>query len=102
MPVVRVLRKVRRKGVLMYGSFTKTRVTRSVTLAYLACALSFPASAGQQDALWMFNIRDTFLDVSCIDQEWAVIVGDRGKILLTHPTYESLWSPRDSQTKDPR
>lgn len=48
----------------------------------------------------MFNHRDTFLDIACIDEQKAVIVGDRGQILVTHGEYENLWAPRDSNTKE--
>ena len=54
----------------------------------------------QQNPVWMFNYKDTFLDIACISKQQAVIVGDRGQILVTHGTYKNLWAPRDSKTKE--
>lgn len=48
----------------------------------------------------MFNYKDTFLDIACPNRQKAVIVGDRGQILVTHDTYENLWAQRDSKTKE--
>jgi photosystem II stability/assembly factor-like uncharacterized protein len=65
-----------------------------------ASILAVPVFAGQQDPVWMFNYKDTFLDIACINKQQAVIVGDRGQILATHGTYKNLWAPRDSKTKE--
>jgi photosystem II stability/assembly factor-like uncharacterized protein len=65
-----------------------------------ASMLAAPVFAGQQEPVWMFNFKDTFLDIACINEEQSVIVGDRGQILVTHGTYKNLWSPRDSKTTE--
>lgn len=76
---------------------------RTILLAISVCLasiLAVPAFARQQDPVWMLNFRDTFLDIACLDQQKAVVVGDRGQILITHGTYKNLWAPRDSKTKE--
>ena len=62
--------------------------------------LTGPVFSMPQTAVWMFNYKDTFLDIACINKQQAVIVGDRGQILVTHARYKNLWAPRDSQTKE--
>jgi photosystem II stability/assembly factor-like uncharacterized protein len=76
-------------------------------LPMLLCfALIFPLSVcseqgtQQQNPVWMFDYRDTFYDISFISKQKAVIVGARGQILVSHGTYKTLWSPRDSKTKE--
>ncbi len=48
----------------------------------------------------MFDFRDTFYDVEYISLQRAVIVGARGRILVSHPKYKNLWSPRESHTRN--
>lgn len=48
----------------------------------------------------MFDHKDTFLDIACLANGKAVIVGDRGRILVTHGRYGNLWAPRDSTTTE--
>ena len=55
---------------------------------------------GQQAPVWMFDYRDTFYDIAFLNRQKAVIIGARGTILATHGTYQNLWSPRDSKTKE--
>lgn len=79
----------------------KSLLIRTILLAIPVCfasLLAVPVFAGQQDPVWMINFKDTFLDIACINEQKAVIVGDRGQILATHGTYKNLWSPRDSKT----
>ena len=67
------------------------------------CLLAVTAhavSAGQREPVWMFDHKDTFLDIACLSGQKVVIVGDRGRVLVTHGTYENLWSPRDSGTSE--
>lgn len=81
----------------------KTRQIRTTLLAISVCIasiLTVPAFAGQPYPVWMFNHKDTFLDIACINEKKAVIVGDRGQLLVTHGIYENLWAPRDSKTKE--
>lgn len=77
---------------------------RTTLLAILMCFASIlpavPVFSMQQPTVWMFDYKDTFLDIACIRKEKAVIVGDRGQILVTHGTYKNLWAPRDSKTKE--
>ena len=41
-----------------------------------------------------------FYDIAFLNEETAVIVGARGRVLVSHPKYTNLWSPRDSGTKE--
>jgi len=54
----------------------------------------------QQSSVWMWDYREAFYDIAFINKQKAVIVGARGQILVSHGTYKSLWSPRDSKTKE--
>ncbi len=54
----------------------------------------------QQSPVWMFDYKEIFLDIACINKQKAVIVGDLGQILVTHGTYRNLWAPRNSKTKE--
>ncbi len=65
-----------------------------------ASILAVPAFSGQLPPVWMFDYRDTFLDIAYINKQKAVIVGDRGQILVTHGTHKNLWAPRDSKTSE--
>ena len=66
----------------------------------LLAMLSVPVFASQQESVWMLNFRDTFLDIACVGEKKAIIVGDCGRVLATHGTYTNLWAPRDSKTKE--
>ena len=66
----------------------------------ISVMLTLPVSAGQQEPVWMFDHKDTFLDIACINEQEAVVVGDRGRVLVTHGAYENLWSPRESNTRE--
>ena len=75
----------------------------TILLAISVCLVSpwaGPAYAAQQAPVWMLNFKDTFLDIACINKDKAVVVGDRGQILVTHGTYSNLWAPRDSKTRE--
>ena len=63
-------------------------------------AAGVAAARQEQETVWAFNPGDTFLDIACIDEERAVIVGDRGRLLVTHGRYTNLWAPRDSKTRE--
>lgn len=81
----------------------KTLHIPTILLALSVCLVSLwavPAYAAQQTPVWMLNFKDTFLDIACISKEKAVVVGDRGQILVTHGTYINLWAPRDSKTRE--
>jgi len=55
---------------------------------------------GEEMPIWKYDFRDTFYDIAYVDQERAVIVGARGRILTSHKKYLNLWSPRRSGTKE--
>ena len=61
---------------------------------------SWGIEENQAYEVWRFDYRDCFYDINYLNQEKAVIVGDRGRILVTHPKFKNLWSPRNSQTKE--
>jgi photosystem II stability/assembly factor-like uncharacterized protein len=64
-------------------------------LAVLVCR-----SLADEAPVWTFDFRDLFCDVVMLDEQNAVIVGGRGRVLTTHDRYKSLWCPRDSGTKN--
>jgi photosystem II stability/assembly factor-like uncharacterized protein len=69
-------------------------------LALLLLVVSIPTRvSGDEFPIWTFDFRDVFLDIAFLNEETAVIVGARGRVLLSHPKYKNLWSPRDSGTK---
>ena len=76
---------------------------RMASLMISVCVLVLYASsalAWKHDSVWMFNHRDTFLDIACVNEEKSVIIGDRGQVLVTHGQYPNLWAPRDSNTTE--
>lgn len=82
-----------------------SRISSSLCLALLVLTLSLTpwASAGELPAdppIWTFDFRDIFYDIAFPEQDRAVIVGARGRILVSHPKYSNLWSPRDSGTEE--
>ena len=70
-------------------------------LVILLLAPGIPSRVSADESpVWTFDFRDVFYDIAFLNQESAVIVGARGRILLTHPNHPGLWSPRDSGTKE--
>ncbi len=91
--------KSRRKKVHL------TRETSSpapfLVLVIFLVVLSIPSWASAYETLiWTFDFRDVFYDIEFLNEETAVIVGARGRVLVSHPKYKNLWSPRDSGTKE--
>lgn len=78
----------------------RIRTTLLTVFLCLRCLSANPAFSAQPAPVWMYNFKDTFLDVDCINAEKAVIVGDRGLVLATHGSYKNLWAPRNSNTKE--
>jgi photosystem II stability/assembly factor-like uncharacterized protein len=69
-------------------------------LAFLLLVVSIPSWASSDEhPIWTFDFRDLFFDIEYLNEETAVIVGARGRVLVSHPKYKNLWSPRDSGTK---
>ena len=87
-----------------------TKKTLHIWLALLIISLCFsfvlPVLASsdlkeeEQAAVWKFDYRETFYDIAFPSKQKGVIVGARGRILVTHGTYKNLWSPRDSKTEE--
>jgi len=50
--------------------------------------------------IWTFDFRDVFYDIAFLNESSAVIVGDRGRVLVSHPKYSNLWSLGDSGTEE--
>ena len=72
----------------------------AISMCLASILLTVPVFSMQQAPVWMFNYKDLFLDIACINEQQAVVVGDRGQILVTHGTYKNLWAPRDSKTTE--
>jgi len=81
------------------NTFHRWSMLQALTVC-LSAMLSLPAFANQPAPVWTLNFKDTFLDIACVDKHKAIIVGDRGRLLVTHGTYNNLWAPRDSKTKE--
>ncbi len=73
------------------------------TLSFSLC-LVFLFSAGQahgsMDPVWTMDMMQVFFDIEFLNKEKAVIVGDRGLVLVSHNRFKNLWSPRDSGTQE--
>ncbi len=65
----------------------------------LAPLLASQVSA-EEYPIWTFDFRDVFYDIAFLSSNSAVIVGARGRVLVSHPKYPNLWSPRDSGTEE--
>ena len=76
----------------------------SVSFLLLAFLLLVPCIptwvSADEPPVWTFDFRDVFYDIAFLNEQTAVIVGDRGQVLVSHPKYRNLWTPRDSGTKD--
>ncbi len=74
--------------------------THPVMALLLFILLAVPATGtpGEEEPVWTFDFRDAFYDAAPLDDQRMVIVGAGGRILATHDTHPSLWSPRDSGT----
>lgn len=59
-----------------------------------------PRVAAEEFPIWTFDFRDVFYDIAFLNPNSAVIVGARGRVLVSHPKYPNLWSPRDSGTEE--
>ncbi len=74
--------------------------TPFLVLAALLVLLCIPSWASSDESpIWTFDFRDVFYDIAFLNEEVAAIVGARGRVLVSHPKYPNLWSPRDSGTK---
>ncbi len=56
-------------------------------------------AAADEEAIWTFDFREVFYDIAYLNRHDAVIVGARGRVLVTHSRYKNLWSVRDSGTR---
>jgi photosystem II stability/assembly factor-like uncharacterized protein len=68
------------------------------TLVLLLCVPSWISA--EEPPIWTFDFRDVFYDIAFLNKDAAVVVGARGRVLVSHPKYTNLWSPRDSGTKE--
>ena len=84
--------RARRRGLLPSGA------------AILLTALLLAAGPGRPDqagaGIWMFDFRDTFYDVEFLKGREAVIVGDRGHILVSHEKYPNLWALHEQPSRE--
>ena len=84
--------------------FCPEKANRSAPLLLLTLLISVlfipPWVCADESPVWTFDFRDVFYDIAFLNEETAVIVGARGTVLVSHPKYSNLWSPRDSGTKE--
>ena len=76
---------------------------RCIAVGLALCFLMLAASGQASDeetCIWKYDFRDIFYDIHFVNPEKAVIVGAWGRILATHSPSPSLWSVRDSGTKE--
>lgn len=78
---------------------TRTGVL-AISMWFTFALLAVPAFSEQQSPVWMFDYKEIFFDITYVNKQKAVIVGDRGRVLVSHETYERLWTPRDSKTNE--
>ena len=80
------------------------KASGSVSFLLLAFLLLVPSSpswvSADEPPVWTFDFRDAFYDIAFLNDQTAVVVGAEGRVLVTHPKYKNLWSPRDSGTKE--
>lgn len=70
-----------------------------LTAVFLIWVPALASWASPEEApIWTFDFRDIFYDIAFLNHDRAVIVGARGRVLVTHPKYSNLWTPRDSGT----
>lgn len=72
----------------------------AAALSCLAPAFSRDAVWAAEDPIWRYDFRDVFYDAAFPNPQQAVIVGARGRVLVTHNRHPNLWSPRESGTKE--
>jgi photosystem II stability/assembly factor-like uncharacterized protein len=71
----------------------------SLALLLLVHCIPSRVFAGEPP-IWAFDFRDVFYDIAFLNEQTAVVVGARGRVLVSHPKYKNLWSPRESGTKE--
>jgi len=85
-------------------SMCPRKANRAAPLLLLTLLLFVPSLpawvSAEESPVWTFDFRDVFYDIAFLNQETAVIVGARGRVLVSHPKYANLWSPRASGTKE--
>ena len=66
----------------------------------ICCVIALCAgeALGDEAQVWRYDFREIFYDIAILNKDKAVIVGDRGRVLVTHGKFKNLWSPRDSGT----
>jgi len=69
-------------------------------LVWLVLSGSSGLSLADETPVWKFDFRDVFYDVAVLSGQKTVIVGARGRVLVSHDKYPNLWSPRDSGTRE--
>ena len=70
------------------------------TLLWFVVSGPSPSSQAAEAPVWRFDFRDTFYDIEVLSAQKIVIVGARGRVLVSHDKFPNLWSPRDSGTKE--
>jgi len=89
----------RRRAVCLFPHTTNGSAPL-LLLALLLFVLPIPSwGSADESPFWTFDFRDVFYDIAFLNEETAVIVGARGRVLVSHPKYSNLWSPRVSGTK---
>jgi photosystem II stability/assembly factor-like uncharacterized protein len=67
----------------------------------LLLVLSIPSWASANESpVWKFDFREVFYDIAFLNGDTAVVVGTLGRVLVSHPKHNNLWSPRDSGTDE--
>lgn len=91
------LRAISGTGILR---LLHSAIALAAALSCVATALSRDRVWAAEDPIWRYDFRDVFYDAAFPHPQQAVIVGARGRVLVTHGRYPNLWSPRESGTKE--
>lgn len=71
-----------------------------LTILFFSFLFSTGAALNNEPDFWMFDFRDLFYDITYLNENRAVIVGMRGRILVSHEKYAGLWKTVESHTKE--
>ncbi len=91
--------KIRRAPLHYFYKIGKS-LSLLLLIPYLSVLLFVDQAMGNPSPVWTFDFRDSFYEIVYVEKDKAVMIGARGRILVTHPKYNNLWSPRPSMTKE--
>ncbi len=67
---------------------------------FLAIVFSTVTALEKEPDFWLFDFRDLFYDITYLNEKKGVMVGSRGRILVSHEKYNNLWKVVESNTNE--